>query len=144
MKKLLFSLLFLFLVIGAGVQTYASTVLDSNIITLIQNGISEIVDTISPEDENIIDDDLNDFDAGDYIDDKNNQLIEDLTKYKDQKVKEANQKLTEYINQIKELIDEIYHGKTEEEKEKIDNKIDRQVEKYKQKIYNDLMKKLNK
>lgn len=141
MRKLIFSILFLFLIIGASVQTYASTILDSNIITLIQNGISQIVNTISPEDENVID---VDFDSGDYIDEKNDQLIQDLTDYKDQKVNEAIQELTEYINQVKQYIDEIYEGRTEKEEQKIDNKIDSEAEKIRQKIYDDLMNKLNK
>ncbi len=143
MKKIIFAALFSLLVIGASVQTYASTVLDSNIISLIESGISNIVNSVNPPNENVISTDNSSFNSGDYIDQKNNQLNNDLTDYKNQQVADANQQLSNYIDEIKQEIDTVYQSKEDKAKHDIDNKINDSVTQLKQKILDELTKELN-
>lgn len=127
-KKLITFLLIMGLLIG-GTQTYAATVLNSNVINLIQSGFDSVksyytgsaakdMTTTQTQLTNQVDK---------YVNDRTNQAFTDLNTHKTAEETRANQELNSYLNSMKQEADTAINDQSQQAKTAITNQVNQSI-----------------
>ncbi|MEJ8553700.1 hypothetical protein [Tepidibacter sp. Z1-5] len=138
-KKIIMIITVVLIVFGAA-NVYATTVLGTDIITLIQKGINSLESGLLVETENelnrISEEQQQQLDF--HIQAKAQEIIEELKKYQNEEIGRANAELNEYVKELKLAVDQEIEGEKQKTKDKIKNKVDEIKKREKENIKNKL------
>lgn len=127
-KKIITFLLIMGLLIG-GTQTYASTVLNSNIISLIQSGFDSIKNyytSSATKDMSATQTQLtNQVDK--YVSDRTSQAFTDLNTHKTTEEARASQELNGYLNSMKQQADSAINDQEQQAKTAITAQVNQSI-----------------
>jgi DNA anti-recombination protein RmuC len=128
-KKIIMSMLALAVFLG-GVQVYAVTALDSNIIGLITAGINSIkiyyVTEANKDTENL--NKQYKEKIGQYMNDKTNQVIKEFETHKNNEINRANQELNNYFETMKKDTDTIIDDQVKQAKDSITSTVSKNIQ----------------
>jgi hypothetical protein len=128
-KKIIMSMLALAVFLG-GVQVYAVTALDSNIIGLITAGINSIkiyyVTEANKDTENL--NKQYKEKIGQYMNDKTNQVIKEFETHKNNEINRANQELNNYFETMKKDTDTVIDDQVKQAKDSITSTISKNIQ----------------
>lgn len=127
-KKIITFLLIMGLLIG-GTQTYASTVLNTNIISLIQSGFDSIKSYYTgstAKDLTATQTQLS-SQLDKYVNDKTNQAFTDLNTHKATEEARASQELNSYLSSMKQEADRVINDQEQQAKTAITAQVDQSI-----------------
>lgn len=140
-KKIITSFLIISIFTG-GLQVYASSVLDTNIIGLIKSGFAIIQEYfIDNTNEQIQETKTNNtVNLENYISGLTNQKIKNIEVHIDGEINRANTELDSYVNKIKTELDSIMTGEEKKINEQISKKVTHGISSIKKDLDKDLEK----
>lgn len=142
-KKILMAMIVVTLLLG-GVQVYAATFLDSNIISLITDGVNSIksfyTTTANTETEKL--NKQYKEKIGQYVNDKTNQVIKDIETHKTSEINRANQELNTYFNNMKNETDTVVNGQVKQAKDSITTTVNAGIQNSKAEMLKELEKQI--
>lgn len=142
MKKKLLAFVLGVAILGTGMQAYAATVLNTNIIGLIQNMIHQITTPVIQD----VDKDLKIVDYSKeinaYIDKKNDEYIKEIRKHEQSEVKRAQTEMDNYVKDVEKQIDSIYENEMANSKKEITGRVNEKVKKHQENVDRALENKL--
>jgi phenylalanyl-tRNA synthetase alpha subunit len=128
-RKTAVVLISLFLLVG-GTQVYAATVLDSNLIQLIKDGVSSMRGYFVQDAQKAVTQDLRaDYQKkiNDYVKDKTSSVISDIQNHRNSEVSRANQELNAYFEQMKKQVDDAAKGEVDTAKNAITAEVNKDI-----------------
>ncbi|MDF2986520.1 MAG: hypothetical protein K0R50_2030 [Eubacterium sp.] len=142
MRKKVVTGVIIFALMTAGVQVFAATYLDTNIIGLISQGINSITGrflSASNTEGDKLDEQYKQK-VGEYIGEKTSQVNKEIETHTNNEIKRANQEINSYYNNVKKEADSVFNSKVKQAKEEITANVNSSV----QNIKNDINKELEK
>ncbi|KNY25389.1 hypothetical protein [Pseudobacteroides cellulosolvens] len=138
-KKIFISILGLLLLLGSA-QVYAVTLLDSNIINLINNGINSIkgyyTNSTSIETENLSKQYKEKI--GQYVNDKTDKIINEFETHKSNEINRANQELNNYFDAMKKETDAVADNQVKQAKDSITTSVNNNIQDVKMQMNKEL------
>lgn len=134
-RKITAIVIALSVVLGAA-QVYAATMLDTNLVGLIRNGINMVSDFYRGEASGEMDalNASNQAKVTNYVNDKVNTTTNDIKAYKDGEIKRAEQEVNSYFDSMKQAIDSEIEKNVSASKEQIKKDVDSAADTIKENI----------
>lgn len=143
-KKFLILIITVSTLIG-GTQVYAATVLGTNVVSLLSNGITTIknyfIGTVVTNEMNKLNDKYtNSVDA--YSKEKANQAVTDLQTHTTNEVNRANKELDTYLNNMKAQVNTEYNNQIKKSKDEITSTVNNNINNIESNLNKELEKQL--
>lgn len=127
-------------VVISGVSVYATSVLDSNIVELLRNGVFTVGQKYEEKTTVALDDASLEYKAevGKYVGDKSVETVEKMDSIANDKIVAAKSELDIYLEQVKREVDGVVEVGISEFDGLVEKKVEEDVEKIKKDILHEL------